>query len=212
MKQIRQKMGQALINGGTIQQKCEKMFKTLQLAGKQNSNGGSWVPTSQPFIHFWPVRLNCIILQIVVQTAVVFLENILIGLIRTITSYVLLTILPIHSCDMKQLSLDLGLRRVYKWLFVNASVSHTIIGVDFLEWYGLLVDNQSLIVNQSSLFLVGNVRNGVYLNLTLFQEIVRTINFWINYPVPHIHDFASNWRGKTVSFKDRSRKSLSPMS
>lgn len=39
-----------------------------------------------------------------------------------------------------QLNLNLGLRREFKWRFIVADVSKPIIGVDFLSFYGLLVD------------------------------------------------------------------------
>ena len=37
-------------------------------------------------------------------------------------------------------SLNFGLRHPYRWLFVVADVRHPILGVDFLQNYGLLVD------------------------------------------------------------------------
>ena len=37
-------------------------------------------------------------------------------------------------------SLSTGLRHPYRWLFVVADVSHPILGVDFLQHHGLLVD------------------------------------------------------------------------
>ncbi|GFQ79625.1 hypothetical protein TNCT_501881 [Trichonephila clavata] len=40
----------------------------------------------------------------------------------------------------KLLNIDLGLRRKFSWKFLIASVSITIIGADFLENFGLLVD------------------------------------------------------------------------
>lgn len=39
-----------------------------------------------------------------------------------------------------QLSLNLGLRREFTWKFIIADVTKPIIGVDFLSFYGLLVD------------------------------------------------------------------------
>ncbi|GFT07072.1 retrovirus-related Pol polyprotein from transposon opus [Trichonephila clavipes] len=38
------------------------------------------------------------------------------------------------------MTLDLGLRRVFRWPFIIAAVSQPIIGADFLRYYGLLVD------------------------------------------------------------------------
>ncbi|XP_076384436.1 uncharacterized protein LOC143262998 [Megalopta genalis] len=55
------------------------------------------------------------------------------------------------------LTLDFGLRREFTWRFVVASVSKSIIGVDFLYHYGLLVDirNRRLIDNITSLSVPG---------------------------------------------------------
>lgn len=51
------------------------------------------------------------------------------------------------------LSLDFGLRRAFNWQFIIANVTKPIIGVDFLSFYGLLVDvrYQRLIDNTTSL-------------------------------------------------------------
>ncbi|XP_064479097.1 uncharacterized protein LOC135392311 [Ornithodoros turicata] len=40
----------------------------------------------------------------------------------------------------KSLTLELGLRRQFTWLFTIASVSQPILGADFLERFGLMVD------------------------------------------------------------------------
>lgn len=59
----------------------------------------------------------------------------------------------IHTYGLKQLQLDLGLRRAFIWSFTVADVSKPIIGIDFLKFYGLLVDcrNQRLIDGITSL-------------------------------------------------------------
>ncbi|GBM40949.1 hypothetical protein AVEN_156341-1 [Araneus ventricosus] len=46
----------------------------------------------------------------------------------------------ISTFGEKLLTLDLNLRRVFRWPFIIASVSHPIIGADFLKTFGLLVD------------------------------------------------------------------------
>ena len=38
------------------------------------------------------------------------------------------------------LTLDLGLRRTFRWIFIVADVKHAILGADFLHHYGLSVD------------------------------------------------------------------------
>ena len=47
---------------------------------------------------------------------------------------------PIQTYGEKSLALDVGLRRLYKWIFVIADVSCPILGADFLRHFGLLVD------------------------------------------------------------------------
>ena len=37
-------------------------------------------------------------------------------------------------------TLDLGLRRTFRWVFIIANVEHLILGADFLRHFGLLVD------------------------------------------------------------------------
>lgn len=46
----------------------------------------------------------------------------------------------IQTFGTKMLSLNIGLRRAFKWIFVVAQVAHPIIGADFLQHYDLLVD------------------------------------------------------------------------
>ena len=46
---------------------------------------------------------------------------------------------PIATFGTRSLTLDLGLRRVFRWIFVIAETSTPIIGADFLREYGLLV-------------------------------------------------------------------------
>ena len=52
----------------------------------------------------------------------------------------------IATYGSKLISLDFGLRRAFVWNFVVADVSRPILGADFLERFGLLVDvkNQTL--------------------------------------------------------------------
>ncbi|GFS60318.1 retrovirus-related Pol polyprotein from transposon 297 [Nephila pilipes] len=46
----------------------------------------------------------------------------------------------ISTYGQQLVTLDLGLRRVFKWPFIIAAVSQPIIRADFLRHYGLLVD------------------------------------------------------------------------
>lgn len=51
------------------------------------------------------------------------------------------TAIPTYGA--RSLTLDLGLRRVFRWIFIIADVAHPIIGADFLENFALLVDVKS---------------------------------------------------------------------
>ena len=46
----------------------------------------------------------------------------------------------ISTYGTRSLTLNLGLRRPFRWLFIIADVKHPILGVDFLQHHGLLVD------------------------------------------------------------------------
>lgn len=46
----------------------------------------------------------------------------------------------IATYGVRSLTLDLGLRRTFRWVFVLADVKQPILGIDFLSHFGLLVD------------------------------------------------------------------------
>ena len=46
----------------------------------------------------------------------------------------------ITTYGKRSLTLDLGLRRTFRWVFIIADVKHPILGADFLRRYSLLVD------------------------------------------------------------------------
>lgn len=47
---------------------------------------------------------------------------------------------PIFTYGEKIINLDLNLKRSFSWSFILASVDHAILGADFLQHFGLLVD------------------------------------------------------------------------
>ena len=47
---------------------------------------------------------------------------------------------PIPTHGQRLVHLDLGLRRVFQWLFLLAEVNKPILGTDFLSHFNLLVD------------------------------------------------------------------------
>lgn len=65
----------------------------------------------------------------------------------------------IHTYGTITLTLSFGLRRDFTWRFVVADVSRPIIGVDFLAFFGLLVDvrNQKLHDSETHLAVQGEV-------------------------------------------------------
>ena len=48
--------------------------------------------------------------------------------------------ISITTYGSRSLSLNLGLRRTFRWIFIIADVQHPILGADFLRNYSLLVD------------------------------------------------------------------------
>ena len=58
----------------------------------------------------------------------------------------------------KSMTIDVGLRRAYKWIFIIADVPLPIIGADFLRHFSLIVDmkNRKLIDSQTELQIAGN--------------------------------------------------------
>lgn len=74
----------------------------------------------------------------------------------------------INTYGTRWLTLDIGLRRNFSFTFVIADVTRPIIGADFLEKFGLLVDvkNRRLIDTLTSLHSKGNVIPGPSIGLT----------------------------------------------
>ncbi|GFT77204.1 transposon Ty3-I Gag-Pol polyprotein, partial [Nephila pilipes] len=68
----------------------------------------------------------------------------------------------ISTYGQQLVTLDLGLRRVFKWSFIIAAVSQPIIGADFLRHYGLLVDirHGRLVDSLTKLQAQGTVQQG----------------------------------------------------
>lgn len=78
---------------------------------------------------------------------------------------------PIDTYGQRQITLHLGLRRQFKWQFIIADVTRAIIGADFLEYHGLLVDLQKrrLIDTETRLSTLAGVT-------TTANEKISTIN------------------------------------
>lgn len=65
---------------------------------------------------------------------------------------------PIQTYGTKRLTVDLGLRRPFVWVFTIADVKSPIIGADFLKHYDLLVDlRRSKLIDNTTKFEVCNI-------------------------------------------------------
>ena len=64
---------------------------------------------------------------------------------------------PISTYGERSMTLDIGLRRAYKWIFIIASVPIPILGADFLKHFSLAVDvkNRKLIDTLTELNVSG---------------------------------------------------------
>ncbi|GBM33639.1 hypothetical protein AVEN_203682-1 [Araneus ventricosus] len=78
----------------------------------------------------------------------------------------------IKNYGTKALNLDLGLRRKFPCTLIVADVPHPILGSDFLERFGLLVDveNRRVIDNLAHLHSMGVKARGQSLGLTLISN------------------------------------------
>ena len=59
----------------------------------------------------------------------------------------------IATFGVRSLTLDLGLRRTFRWVFVIADISQPILGADFLYHFGLLVDLRHSTLSDSTTHL-----------------------------------------------------------
>ena len=78
---------------------------------------------------------------------------------------------PIPTYGTRSLTLDLGLRRVFRWIFIIADINTPIIGADFLREYGLLVNlkHSRLLDATTSLHTKGTISKIVSPSPSLLQ-------------------------------------------
>ncbi|VDL45062.1 unnamed protein product [Hymenolepis diminuta] len=57
---------------------------------------------------------------------------------------------PIKTYGQKSITLDLGLHRTFRWIFIIADVSEPIIGSDFLSHFGLLLNLLKKLLDHST--------------------------------------------------------------
>lgn len=74
----------------------------------------------------------------------------------------------INTYGQKLLSLNFGLRRQFRWAFIIADVDKPIIGADFIEHFGLLIDlkNRKLIDSLTQLKTTAEIYNGPTTQIT----------------------------------------------
>ena len=78
----------------------------------------------------------------------------------------------ITTFGTRSLTLDLGLRRVFRWIFVIADTHMPIIGADFLREHGLLVDmkHRRLVDTKTNLQTQGTISHVVSLRPALHLQ------------------------------------------
>ena len=65
--------------------------------------------------------------------------------------------IPIPTYGTRSLTLNLGLRRPYRWVFIVADVKYPILGADFLGHHGLIIDVKHRTLIDSSTNLMANI-------------------------------------------------------
>lgn len=78
----------------------------------------------------------------------------------------------IRTYGEERISVNLGLRREFSWVFCIADVSRPILGADFLSNFGLVVDlrNRRLIDNISGLKIAGELGTSLLVDVSLINK------------------------------------------
>ena len=106
----------------------------------------------------------------------------------------------IATYGLRSLTLNLGLRRPYRWIFMIADVSHAILGADFLSHFSLTIDikNKTLIDSTTNLVTdISYTHQNTY-GLTTINPLISPTTFFsilldfpeltrpfVNVPVKH---------------------------
>ncbi|GBM17723.1 Transposon Ty3-I Gag-Pol polyprotein [Araneus ventricosus] len=77
----------------------------------------------------------------------------------------------INTYGTRNLSLNIGLRRIFPWSFIIADVSRPILGADFLTHYGIIIDlkSKSLKDQQTTLTSTGKISTDNTPSITAFK-------------------------------------------
>lgn len=100
---------------------------------------------------------------------------------------------PIHIYTSKMVTLDLGLRRIFKWCFLVGNVSTPIIGADFLYHFNLMPNlcKQKLVDSLTNLsshckLIESNVHSvKVVTGDSIYHELLRKYPEITKPPIPH---------------------------
>ena len=79
---------------------------------------------------------------------------------------------PIVTYGTRSLTLNLGLRRTFRWVFIIAKVRNPILGADFLKHHGLVVDmgHKRLSDTRTNLFVQGVISSSPPLSPSLLPK------------------------------------------
>ena len=93
---------------------------------------------------------------------------------------------PITTYGQRSLTLNLGLRRAFSWVFIIAAVERPILGADFLRHFGLLVDmkQRKLVDASTHLHIQGIVSSESSPVPPLFPNLltIHTSIYCLNFP------------------------------
>ena len=81
------------------------------------------------------------------------------------------------------LTLNLGLRQPYRWIFMIADVSHAILGADFLSHFGLTIDikNKTLIDSTTNLITDISCTHQNTYGLTTINPLISPTTFSLSF-------------------------------
>lgn len=90
----------------------------------------------------------------------------------------------IKTYGFKHMQLDFGLSRIYQFKLIIADVMHPILGADFLEKYGLLVDvkNRRIIDSTTTISVIGLPCSEIILDITVEPKNLPYLEILKKYP------------------------------
>ena len=133
-----------------------------------NGNRCVQPPNVSPIAHYWPHRLTFLV-DTGAQVSVVPPTRT--DRLRKQEGFVLSALngTAIATYSTRSLTLNLGFRRTFRWIFIIANVQKPLLGADFLHHFGLLVDiaNSKLVDKRTNLSIHGMLVQDTPLSLTI---------------------------------------------